>query len=340
MIGELNGDFLQWLRGFYAIAKTGSIRKAAVLMNRNPSTLSYQLNSLEKELNTVLFERSKQGLKITREGQCLVEWTITIFENLCSMRAEVGTPCETFQGNITISSNMSIGTRSMPAICAFQKKHPRVTVQIRKKGSVAVLDDVASARVDFGMVGVIKPPEGHIFHEVFFARPLLIVPMENNYNLPEYPTEEDLKTLPYVYFLSEEMDESDDFLWKHPMFSSCKRNLVLGVNNYHLMIGYVSNGIGAAVLDEACFLANIAFPWQNRVRVYPLDWLLPLIKYGILIRKQKHLSPQAQALIKILHSELYCEDSLSICQQDSSKVESFEKIRYQTDVFPFLSEKD
>ena len=29
MIEELNGDFLQWLRGFYFIARTGSVRKAA-----------------------------------------------------------------------------------------------------------------------------------------------------------------------------------------------------------------------------------------------------------------------------------------------------------------------
>ena len=46
MIEELNGDFLQWLRGFYYVAQTGSIRRAAQMMNRNPSTISYQIRSL------------------------------------------------------------------------------------------------------------------------------------------------------------------------------------------------------------------------------------------------------------------------------------------------------
>lgn len=44
MIEELNGDFLQWLRGFYYVSQTGSIRRAAQMMNRNPSTISYQID--------------------------------------------------------------------------------------------------------------------------------------------------------------------------------------------------------------------------------------------------------------------------------------------------------
>lgn len=75
MIEELNGDFLQWLRGFYYVAQTGSIRRAAQMMNRNPSTISYQIRSLEEELNTVLFDRYKKSLLITPEGKKLFEWT-------------------------------------------------------------------------------------------------------------------------------------------------------------------------------------------------------------------------------------------------------------------------
>ena len=79
MIEELNGDFLQWLRGFYYVAQTGSIRRAAQMMNRNPSTISYQLRSLEEELNTVLFDRYKKSLRITPEGKKLFEWTCLLY---------------------------------------------------------------------------------------------------------------------------------------------------------------------------------------------------------------------------------------------------------------------
>lgn len=91
MIEELNGDFIQWLRGFYYIAETGSIRRAAQLMNRSASTLSYQLKELEENLNTVLFDRYRKGMLITPEGRKLLDWTISTFETLKGLRSEVGT---------------------------------------------------------------------------------------------------------------------------------------------------------------------------------------------------------------------------------------------------------
>ena len=46
MIEEFNGDFLQWIRGFYYVARTGSITRAARKMNRSQSSVSYQIQCL------------------------------------------------------------------------------------------------------------------------------------------------------------------------------------------------------------------------------------------------------------------------------------------------------
>ena len=87
MIPELSGDFLQWLRGFYYVAKTGSVRNASEILNKTPSTVSYQLKCLENDLGTVLFDRYKKSLIITSDGKRLLDWTITTFETLQGMRA-------------------------------------------------------------------------------------------------------------------------------------------------------------------------------------------------------------------------------------------------------------
>ena len=116
MIPELNGDFLQWLRGFYYVAKTGSVRRAAELMHRNTSTISYQLKSLEEELGTVLFDRYKKSLIITGEGKKLLGWTISTFETLQSMRSAVGSSDGQLQGDITFA--------------AFQEKFDRSTAEL------------------------------------------------------------------------------------------------------------------------------------------------------------------------------------------------------------------
>ncbi|MBW1913143.1 MAG: LysR family transcriptional regulator, partial [Deltaproteobacteria bacterium] len=49
MIEEMGGDFLQWLRGFYYVAKRGSMTLAALEMGRNQPTISHQIKCLENE---------------------------------------------------------------------------------------------------------------------------------------------------------------------------------------------------------------------------------------------------------------------------------------------------
>lgn len=150
MIEELNGDFLQWLRGFYYVSQTGSIRRAAQMMNRNPSTISYQIRSLEEELNTVLFDRYKKSLRITPEGKKLFEWTVYTFETLRGLRSEVGTLSGKLQGTVTFSSNLPFAAQVVGIISGFRERHPDVNIRIRRALTYEVVDDVESSKVDFG----------------------------------------------------------------------------------------------------------------------------------------------------------------------------------------------
>lgn len=305
MIEELNGDFLQWLRGFYYITQTGSIRRAAEMMNRNPSTISYQLRSLEEELNTVLFDRYKKSLRITPEGKKLLEWTIYTFEALRGMRSEVGTLSGKLQGTVTFSSNLPFAAQVVGIVSDFRARHPDVNIKIRRALTYEVVNDVESSRVDFGLTGVTILPETSELEELFQARPLLIVRKGNSYHLPPKPGPEDLQRLPFVSFLSERMDDTGDpYFGVNMATSPYVKNTVLSVNNYHLMLRYVMHGVGAAIMDEMCLTASsYGTDWSSLVS-YPLDEFLPIVRYGILVRKHKHLSPQAMGLMDNIRKEL------------------------------------
>lgn len=159
MIEELNGDFLQWLRGFYFIARTGSVRKAAELMHRNPSTVSYQLRCLEEQLQTVLFDRHKKTLRITQEGKELLGWAISTFETLKSLRSSVGNARGELQGDIRMSGTLPIITLAVEAITDFTRKHPRVSLSIERGLAHEVRRQVAESEVDFGLLPVTEKQE-------------------------------------------------------------------------------------------------------------------------------------------------------------------------------------
>lgn len=306
MIESMNGDIIQWLRGFYYIARTGSIRRAAEIMNRTPSTLSYQLKSLEEELETVLFDRDGKRLKITPEGEKLMAWTISTFETLRGMRAELSARPGNLQGKIMFSAALPLATRIVGAVTRFHRSNPLVRMDMRRGMADAIIQDVEDSRADFGLLSTAMPPEHCDFESLFTSRTLLILPSDNDYGLSERPCIDDLRKLPFVSYL-EGMG-----MRQHRSFSAtCDVSVlsnsspVLRVNNYHLMIHYVMQGMGCALLDEVClhatFYGNVDL---NKLKVIPMDHLFPNIYHGILLRRSKRLSPQARELLRYIREAL------------------------------------
>lgn len=54
------------------IADLGSIQKAAIRLERDPSSLSRMIKRVESELEIVLFRRTPKGLDLTPEGAVYV----------------------------------------------------------------------------------------------------------------------------------------------------------------------------------------------------------------------------------------------------------------------------
>lgn len=321
MIEELNGDFLQWLRGFYYVAQTGSIRSAAQMMNRNPSTISYQLKSLETELNTVLFDRYKKTLRITPEGKKLLEWTVYTFETLRGMRSEVGTVEGRLQGPVTFSSDLPFAAQIVGLVSGFRERHPEVNINIRRALTHEVVSDVESSRVDFGLTGLTDEPKASELEELLQARPLLIVHKDNPYKLPRKPGPEVMARLPFVSFFSEAGDAAAaPHFGLNAAARPLMKNVVLSVNNYHLLLRYVLHGVGAAIMDELCLKASSFGADWRPLKSYPLDDFLPIARYGILVRKRKHLSPQAKALMEAIRSDFRLDGTNS--DEESGKADT------------------
>lgn len=301
MIDELNGDFLQWLRGFYWVAKTGSVRRAAERMHRNPSTISYQLRSLEEELNTVLFDRYKKSLRITPEGTKLLDWAITTFEALQSMRSSVGSADGALKGSVTVAATLPIATLSVPTTVEFLRQHPGVELAVERGLSSDVRKAVAESRVDFGLLPVISKPEDDRLDVVFKARPLLVMRRDNPWNIPLVPDLEDLRRLPYVAFANDE-DPDDLGCWcrNSGMGDFIQKNAAIRVNNYHLIMRFVWHRLGVTIMDELCLQAtNFGADWEQ-IGARPLDHLFPNRLYGLLVRRNKRVSPQAGAIMQAL----------------------------------------
>ncbi len=301
MIKELNGDFLQWLRGFYYVAKTGSVRRAAEIMHRNPSTISYQLRSLEEELGTALFDRNKKNLQITPDGDTILEWAISTFETLQNLISSVGNLGGVLQGSVRMAATLPVATVAVSPISRFVRENPKVELYLERHLSGEVRKAVESSAVDFVLLPIISGGGEDELEIIAKSRPLLVLNRDNPWGVPPIPTAQDLSGLPYVAFSSREgRDDLGEYVVSSGMEDFIQKNAVIRVNNYHLMMRFVWQKLGVAIMDEMCFYGTyFGANWQN-LQSIPLDHILPNQLYGLMTRRHKYITPQARALMDVL----------------------------------------
>ena len=76
-------------RVFYYVAKCRSITQASTLLLNNQPNVTRTIKTLEKELDCVLFVRSRQGVQLTPEGEKLFEHIRIAFEHIEAGEEEI-----------------------------------------------------------------------------------------------------------------------------------------------------------------------------------------------------------------------------------------------------------
>ena len=63
---------LKYLQTFAAIVEEGSFTKAARKLNYTQSTITFQMDQLERELSARLFEKVGRNMVLTKAGESLI----------------------------------------------------------------------------------------------------------------------------------------------------------------------------------------------------------------------------------------------------------------------------
>ena len=124
---------LPWelIQSFSAVAKAGSLSKAAIELGTSQPTLSRHIIALEEKTGLTLFDRSTQGLKITSAGVKLIESSESM-QQASELFSRIATGATlSLEGSIRISANEVIGLYYLPEIIGlFNQKYPEVKVEI------------------------------------------------------------------------------------------------------------------------------------------------------------------------------------------------------------------
>ena len=117
---------LRHIRYFKAVAEEKNFTRQRKTDDVS-TPLSRQIQDLEEELGTKLFERSPHKVKLTEEGELFLQYASQILDLVNRSEEEVRIRKEGLQGTLYIASVEGCGPHSFAHwISEFQKMHPHV----------------------------------------------------------------------------------------------------------------------------------------------------------------------------------------------------------------------
>jgi DNA-binding transcriptional LysR family regulator len=127
-----------------AVARHGSIRKAADALNMASSALNRQILDLEADLGSALFERLPRGVRLTAAGEVFIAYARQAISELKVVESKVEQLRGLVRGRVSIAAVESVAGELLPsAITRFQSAHPYVRFNVR----VGAPEELAAALI-------------------------------------------------------------------------------------------------------------------------------------------------------------------------------------------------
>ncbi|MFC9269041.1 LysR family transcriptional regulator [Streptomyces zhihengii] len=144
------------LRTFATVARAESLTAAAERLHLVQSTVTAQVQALEKELGLRLFDRLPRGVVLTgagREVMAHVEAVLEAESRLRAVAASAGGGGDRLTGRVVLSAGESLVSARLPAvIAALRRTHPGIEVDLRTMGTAAAVAALRTGELDLALL--------------------------------------------------------------------------------------------------------------------------------------------------------------------------------------------
>jgi LysR family transcriptional regulator for metE and metH len=141
------------LRLVAAIADAGSMTKAADRLFLTQSALSHQLRDIEARFGTTFFLRVGRRLVLTAAGRRVLETARRVIAELERAEADVRRLAGNTDGIIRVCTQCNTGYHWLgPLLSVYQRKHPRVTVNIASDATDRPVAALLDGHVDLAIL--------------------------------------------------------------------------------------------------------------------------------------------------------------------------------------------
>ncbi len=289
-------DRLKPLRAFCQAARLGSVSRAAEALFLSQPAVTLQLQALERDLGTRLFERIGRRLSLTREGAALYELARPLVEGIDGLEGEFRSRLKGLQGG---ELHVAAGSSTIlyllpPLVQAFKAAHPEVQLVLHNVTGQDGLGLLRSDAVDLAVGSMLEVPSDLSYAPVYSFDPMLIMAKGHPLAAKNPLRLEDLS--PHGLILPPKRLTT----WRLVDLVFQQRRVpytvALEVGGWEVIKQYVAMGLGISIVTGIC----LTDADRGKLDARNLREYFPPRSYGVVVRKGKFLSPQARAFADLV----------------------------------------
>lgn len=167
------------LESFISVVKYKSFSQAAKELYITQPTVSNNIQSLEKELDTTLLDRTSKAITLTDSGKKFYEFAVEMINTRDKARYTILDHCSKIEGKIDISTSSIPEQHILPYIIKdFLSIYPKVSFSVWHNNSKSIVDDILNGTNYFGIVGA-KYRSEKLEYMSFYEDELVLAVPEN-----------------------------------------------------------------------------------------------------------------------------------------------------------------
>src|SRR5512132_4167614 len=166
---------LTQLRAFVAVARAGSVSRAADELFVTQPSVSAAVSALAGELGVELTERAGRNVRLTDAGDAFLPFAVDLLGLLEQGRRAALEAVEQRRRSLRIAAVTTAGEHVVPALLGeFTARHPEIDVTLEVANRARVFGLVLDREADVGIGG--RPPdEARLVGRPFLENPIVLV---------------------------------------------------------------------------------------------------------------------------------------------------------------------
>ncbi|MFJ4691241.1 LysR family transcriptional regulator [Streptomyces sp. NPDC088766] len=254
---------LRHLRTFETVARTLSVTRAAKELHYAQSSVSDQIQALERDLGVELLDRSQRQVRLTPQGVALSEYTERILKLLEEARWAVARP----GSEVAVGALETVGLNLLPGVLSrYRSLYPEARVRVTQGNRGELYKAVRRGDLDVCLTFGDPPPDAGLRAETLAEEPLVVIVP------PEHPLagrgRAGLVELSAEPFLATERGCGFREMYDNAFTGSAAKEPVAEVSSIGTLGACVAAGMGCALLPS---LAVRAQAERGEVAVVQVD---------------------------------------------------------------------